>query len=82
MDDDLSRYYAPPALPQDRVCEWCDEPSTAAFTIVYGKSYVYTCARHLSLAEQAVTGRRVDRPRRSRRQDDALFDPRGFEDAA
>lgn len=73
MAENFERYYAPPARPETRVCAFCDEPSTVALTLVFGRTYIYVCPNHIHQGEQSIYGRRDGKPRASRKQDEQLF---------
>lgn len=67
-------YHAPPVNPAERTCEFCEAQATESYPITEGKLYIYTCAAHFTKGVESVTGRRVDRPRRRKGQDERLFD--------
>lgn len=66
--------YAPPADPETRMCEFCDDTAAEAITLQDGKLYLYTCLEHLRHGELSVETR--PRPRRTPcPESEKLFDP-------
>lgn len=72
------RYYAWPAEPGSRACEFCDEPNVGAVALRPGKMYVYYCEAHRTLADEARTAvekKKAERAPKFDQGEDRLFDP-------